>query len=55
TRDRKVLGDVEGARQYASTARALNIAATVLAILSFIIIIVCLAVMMRRTTPEVEN
>ncbi|XP_038663975.1 dispanin subfamily A member 2b-like [Scyliorhinus canicula] len=44
SRDRKVMGDVEGARQYASTARALNIAMTVLAILSFIIIIVCIAV-----------
>ncbi|XP_038663969.1 dispanin subfamily A member 2b-like [Scyliorhinus canicula] len=39
SRDRKVVGDVEGARQYGSTARALNIADTVLCILTFIIII----------------
>ncbi|XP_030281036.1 dispanin subfamily A member 2b-like [Sparus aurata] len=30
-RDRKVAGDLEGARHYASTARCLNIVATVLA------------------------
>uniref|UniRef100_UPI00398E8F05 dispanin subfamily A member 2b-like n=1 Tax=Pristiophorus japonicus TaxID=55135 RepID=UPI00398E8F05 len=39
SRDRKVVGDVEGARHYASTARSLNIAATVISILVFIIII----------------
>ncbi|XP_041054376.1 dispanin subfamily A member 2b-like isoform X1 [Carcharodon carcharias] len=37
SRDRKVVGDAEGARQYASTARALNIATTTLSILVFII------------------
>ncbi|XP_067902874.1 dispanin subfamily A member 2b-like [Heterodontus francisci] len=40
SRDRKVVTDVEGARHYASTARALNIAATVLSILVFVIFIV---------------
>ncbi|XP_041053697.1 dispanin subfamily A member 2b-like [Carcharodon carcharias] len=40
SRDRKVVGDVEGARQYASTARALNIAIAVLASLAFAICIV---------------
>lgn len=30
-RDRKVAGELEGARHYASTARCLNIVATVLA------------------------
>ncbi|XP_069760659.1 dispanin subfamily A member 2b isoform X2 [Narcine bancroftii] len=43
SRDRKVVGDVEGARHYGSTARSLNIAATVLGILIFIIIIALLA------------
>ncbi|MEQ2305182.1 hypothetical protein AMECASPLE_035036 [Ameca splendens] len=36
-RDRKVVGDIEGARHYSSTARSLNIAATVL------ISIICLS------------
>ncbi|XP_055505075.1 dispanin subfamily A member 2b-like isoform X2 [Leucoraja erinacea] len=39
SRDRKVVGDVEGALHYGSTARSLNIAATVLSILIFIIFI----------------
>ncbi|XP_070828661.1 dispanin subfamily A member 2b-like [Chaetodon trifascialis] len=43
-RDRKVVGDLEGARHYASTARCLNIWSTVLAsimiLISFIVIIV---------------
>ncbi|XP_032894483.1 dispanin subfamily A member 2b-like isoform X2 [Amblyraja radiata] len=39
SRDRKVVGDVEGALHYGSTARSLNIAATVLSILVFIIFI----------------
>ncbi|XP_067892632.1 dispanin subfamily A member 2b-like [Heterodontus francisci] len=43
SRDRKVVGDVEGARHYASTARALNIATTVLSILVFLIFIVMLS------------
>ncbi|GCB75535.1 hypothetical protein scyTo_0016435, partial [Scyliorhinus torazame] len=34
SRDRKVVGDVEGAQHYASTARALNIAIAVLASLA---------------------
>ncbi|XP_041053424.1 dispanin subfamily A member 2b-like [Carcharodon carcharias] len=42
SRDRKVVGDAEGARQYASTARALNIATTVLSILVFVIFIALL-------------
>ncbi|XP_067902873.1 dispanin subfamily A member 2b-like [Heterodontus francisci] len=42
SRDRKVVGDVEGARHYASTARGFNIATTVLSILVFIILIVML-------------
>ncbi|XP_072322199.1 dispanin subfamily A member 2b-like [Scyliorhinus torazame] len=44
SRDRKVVGDAEGARHYASTARALNIAATVLSILVLVILIVIIFV-----------
>ncbi|KAJ8343217.1 hypothetical protein SKAU_G00305460 [Synaphobranchus kaupii] len=39
-RDRKVVGDVEGARTYASTARCLNIVALCLFLLVFVIIII---------------
>ncbi|XP_067894229.1 dispanin subfamily A member 2b-like [Heterodontus francisci] len=42
SRDQKVVGDVEGARHYVSTARALNIATTVLSILVLVIFIVLL-------------
>uniref|UniRef100_UPI00398F1F8E dispanin subfamily A member 2b-like n=1 Tax=Pristiophorus japonicus TaxID=55135 RepID=UPI00398F1F8E len=37
SRDRKVVGDVEGAQHYAATARSLNIAATVLTVLFVVI------------------
>ncbi|XP_059832277.1 dispanin subfamily A member 2b-like [Hypanus sabinus] len=43
SRDRKVVGDVEGAQHYGSTARSLNIAATVIGVLLFIIIIILVA------------
>uniref|UniRef100_A0A0E9SM73 Uncharacterized protein n=1 Tax=Anguilla anguilla TaxID=7936 RepID=A0A0E9SM73_ANGAN len=43
SRDRKVVGDLEGAREYASTARCLNIAALCLTLLFVIVIIVLLA------------
>ncbi|XP_034004978.1 interferon-induced transmembrane protein 5 [Trematomus bernacchii] len=39
-RDRKVVGDMEGARHYGSTARWLNISATVLASVMFLITII---------------
>ena len=38
-RDRKVVGDLEGARHYGSTARCLNIWATVLTSITFFIAI----------------
>ncbi|RXM35558.1 Interferon-induced transmembrane protein 1 [Acipenser ruthenus] len=44
SRDRKVVGDLEGARHYGSTARCLNVTALVLTILTFLIIIILLAV-----------
>ncbi|XP_047451837.1 dispanin subfamily A member 2b-like [Mugil cephalus] len=39
-RDRKVAGDLEGAKQYGSTARTLNIWATVIASITFLILII---------------
>ncbi|XP_038663967.1 dispanin subfamily A member 2b-like [Scyliorhinus canicula] len=38
SRDRKVLGDIYGAENYSSTSKTLNIAATFLSILVFVII-----------------
>ncbi|XP_063293505.1 dispanin subfamily A member 2b-like [Pelobates fuscus] len=40
SRDRKLIGDVSGSISYASTARSLNISATVLSILSIILFFV---------------
>ncbi|XP_034004975.1 interferon-induced transmembrane protein 1-like isoform X4 [Trematomus bernacchii] len=48
-RDRKVVGDMEGARRYGSTARRLNISATVLASIMFLI---CLII---TITVSVQN
>lgn len=46
SRDRKVIGDAEGARHYASTAKGLNIAATTisLVILVISIVVICTGV-----------
>ncbi|XP_078077409.1 dispanin subfamily A member 2b-like [Mustelus asterias] len=43
SRDRKYLGDLEGARNYASSARTLNIVTTVLSILLIVILIAVLS------------
>ncbi|XP_072241358.1 interferon-induced transmembrane protein 1-like [Leuresthes tenuis] len=43
-RDRKVVGDLEGAQHYGSTARCLNIVATILTSLICLIIIILLIV-----------
>uniref|UniRef100_A0A3P9LIH9 Uncharacterized protein n=1 Tax=Oryzias latipes TaxID=8090 RepID=A0A3P9LIH9_ORYLA len=40
SRDRKVVGDLEGARHYGATARCLNIVATIIVCLTVIIAIV---------------
>ncbi|RVE71516.1 hypothetical protein OJAV_G00052590 [Oryzias javanicus] len=45
SRDRKIVGDLEGARHYGSTARSLNIAATVIVCISATISIVVFAVL----------
>ncbi|KAM9301577.1 interferon-induced transmembrane protein 2-like [Gastrophryne carolinensis] len=44
SRDRKFMGDKNGARSYSSTARSLNIAATTLTILACVITIIILIV-----------
>ncbi|XP_036068146.1 dispanin subfamily A member 2b-like [Oryzias melastigma] len=44
SRDRKMVGDLEGARQYGSTARCLNIAATVIVCTIALIVIIVVAV-----------
>uniref|UniRef100_A0A8C6SIX1 Uncharacterized protein n=1 Tax=Neogobius melanostomus TaxID=47308 RepID=A0A8C6SIX1_9GOBI len=47
-RDRKVMGDIEGARAYGTTARTLNIISTVIACLSVLITIIIIAVVLAR-------
>ncbi|XP_054896797.1 dispanin subfamily A member 2b-like [Poeciliopsis prolifica] len=47
-RDRKVVGDLEGARHYGSTARVLNIVATVLVSLSILLTIIILIAVTSR-------
>ncbi|XP_031610184.2 dispanin subfamily A member 2b-like [Oreochromis aureus] len=48
-RDRKVVGDVDGARRYGSTARNLNIAATIIAAIGFLIFIITFTVIRVQT------
>ncbi|XP_023811394.1 interferon-induced transmembrane protein 1 isoform X1 [Oryzias latipes] len=47
SRDRKVAGDLEGARHYGATARCLNIAATIIACITVIIAIVGVALLVK--------
>ncbi|KAJ8249088.1 hypothetical protein GJAV_G00231050 [Gymnothorax javanicus] len=54
-RDRKVVGDMEGARDYGSTARCLNIVALCLTLLFFLIFIIAFAasyVYIKQTLAE---
>ncbi|KAG7473835.1 hypothetical protein MATL_G00100200 [Megalops atlanticus] len=54
-RDRKVVGDLEGAREYGSTARCLNIVALCLSLVSAVIVIVLLSLgvlAVRQTLRE---
>nr|XP_024655018.1 dispanin subfamily A member 2b [Maylandia zebra] len=48
-RDRKVVGDVDGARHYGSTARSLNIVATIIAAIGFFIFIIIISVITTQT------
>ncbi|XP_040184378.1 interferon-induced transmembrane protein 3-like [Rana temporaria] len=50
SRDRKLLRDVNGATSYSSTARSLNIAATVLSIL-FSIVLLIIMIVVRVNAP----
>uniref|UniRef100_A0A3B3CW87 Uncharacterized protein n=1 Tax=Oryzias melastigma TaxID=30732 RepID=A0A3B3CW87_ORYME len=43
SRDRKMVGDLEGARHYGSTARCLNIAATIIVCITALIVIIVVA------------
>ncbi|XP_062895189.1 dispanin subfamily A member 2b-like [Mobula hypostoma] len=52
SRDRKVVGDIEGARQYGSTARSLNIAATVIGVISVVIILAVIIAQMHVATSH---
>ncbi|XP_015269411.1 PREDICTED: dispanin subfamily A member 2b-like [Gekko japonicus] len=57
-RDRKVVGDVEGAASYGHTAKSLNIAALLLSILFVVLFIVLLAtgvIAMQQLTYQMEN
>ncbi|KAL4005471.1 hypothetical protein ACER0C_005184 [Sarotherodon galilaeus] len=51
-RDRKVAGDVDGARRYGSTARNLNIAATIIAAIGFLIFIITFIVISVQTASH---
>eukprot|EP00064_Thunnus_orientalis_P017026 superscaffoldBa00003512_g17100 len=55
-RDRKVAGDLEGARNYGSTARLLNIVSTVLAAVTILIVIITVIVLsVEANRPETES
>ncbi|XP_056272351.1 dispanin subfamily A member 2b-like [Pseudoliparis swirei] len=51
-RDRKVAGDVEGARSYGSTARSLNIAAMVMVSILILIVIISLGFGLSKLVPN---
>ncbi|RVE71517.1 hypothetical protein OJAV_G00052600 [Oryzias javanicus] len=52
SRDRKIVGDLEGARHYGSTARCLNIAATVIVSTIAIIVIIIYAVLASQMSQR---
>ncbi|KAM3610167.1 uncharacterized protein V6R79_026370 [Siganus canaliculatus] len=54
SRDRRMLGDLEGARHYASTARCLNIWATVLASIMFLIFVITITVVLVQAAQAVS-
>uniref|UniRef100_A0A3Q3CHP6 Uncharacterized protein n=1 Tax=Haplochromis burtoni TaxID=8153 RepID=A0A3Q3CHP6_HAPBU len=51
-RDRKVVGDVDGARHYGSTARSLNIAATIIGAIGFFIFIITISVITAQAASH---
>ncbi|XP_074490051.1 dispanin subfamily A member 2b-like [Sebastes fasciatus] len=54
-RDRKVAGDLEGARHYGSTARYLNIGATVLFSIMVLIFIITITVVLVKTNEAYRS
>ncbi|XP_023141580.1 dispanin subfamily A member 2b-like [Amphiprion ocellaris] len=54
-RDRKMVGDLEGARHYGSTARSLNIAATVLICLLVLIVIIVYSVIAGQISSSMHS
>ncbi|KAM9351983.1 dispanin subfamily A member 2b-like [Symphorus nematophorus] len=54
-RDRRVAGDVEGARHYGSTARCLNIWATVLASIAWGICLIVVIVRASQASQEISR
>lgn len=54
-RDKKVVGDIEGAREYGNTARTLNIISTVLVCLLFIVFIILTVVMFEQITQMIAT
>ncbi|KAM5138562.1 interferon-induced transmembrane protein 1-like isoform 2-T2 [Mantella aurantiaca] len=55
SRDRKLLGDKNGATSYGSTARSLNIAATVLSILFTIVVIVIMILQISQVISAYQQ
>ncbi|XP_024120135.1 dispanin subfamily A member 2b-like [Oryzias melastigma] len=55
SRDRKIVGDLDGARHYGSTARCLNIAATIIVCITAVIGIVVLAVFASQLSFRLHN
>ncbi|XP_070686870.1 dispanin subfamily A member 2b-like [Pempheris klunzingeri] len=55
SRDRKVVGDLEGARHYGSTARCLNILATILVSFSALIAIIVIIVVAVKASQAVTS
>uniref|UniRef100_A0A673ANX5 Dispanin subfamily A member 2b-like n=1 Tax=Sphaeramia orbicularis TaxID=375764 RepID=A0A673ANX5_9TELE len=54
-RDRKMVGDLDGARDYGTTACRLNTAAVILTILTFILIIIVVAVSVHFAVTAVTD
>lgn len=54
-RDRKVVGDVEGARSYGGTARTLNIIATVLGCLIGLIVFIVVIVQLQQFARLIQS
>ncbi|XP_053175409.1 dispanin subfamily A member 2b-like [Scomber japonicus] len=54
-RDRKMFGDMEGARNYASTARCLNIVSTVLIVITILIFIALSVVLVKLAHVQVTE